>query len=272
MIYTIHMFILALCSFAQLSVCDLSTASPIQISDAAINKTLSKKLLSRRRGLIPKSRRRGDTYSQLLQTANSKKLWNQIIQKHKLATEKRSLADIPSTRRTSTRNNNQDSQKFPTHGRKNDSWSQSNAGAKSSLRRRRRWDYDENYDWENGGKDYVIPGDEPRKETKFEKFAKSWQKHALKVIFLFSFVCMLCCCCLAICKKFCSKVCETVCWHLRDYREMCLNRDPSYRKARKFADDYGIELDYDMYTKIKKNYEEGFQRGGHDEYRDLSGR
>lgn len=23
--------------------------------------------------------------------------------------------------------------------------------------RRRRWDYDENYDWENGGKDYVIP-------------------------------------------------------------------------------------------------------------------
>jgi hypothetical protein len=38
------------------------------------------------------------------------------------------------------------------------------------------------------------------------------------------------------------------------------------------ADEYGIELDYDQYTKIKKGYEEGFRSAGYEEHKDLSGR
>ncbi|KAH3752199.1 uncharacterized protein LOC127848292 [Dreissena polymorpha] len=143
----------------------------------------------------------------------------------------------------------------------------------SSARERRWADYDPNYDWENGGKDYVVPGmARKRKETKFEKFAKEWQKNSIKYIFLFSFLCMIVCCCLACCKRLCVRTYEVVCFHCRDWRDLCLNRDPTYIRARQFADDYGIKLDYDQYKKIKKSYEEGLKKQGYGSKIDLSGR
>jgi len=42
--------------------------------------------------------------------------------------------------------------------------------------------------------------------------------------------------------------------------------------ARKMADDFGIELDYDHYKKIKNNYEEALKKEGYGSQIDLSGR
>ena len=139
------------------------------------------------------------------------------------------------------------------------------------LNRKKRYQYDEDYDWENGGLNYEDRFQPKREETKFEKWAKNWQQNALKFIFLFSFVMMVLCCCCACLKKVCEKTKNSICFHLREWRDICLCRDPTYRRMRHLADEYGFELDYAMYTEIKNNYEKGMENAGHGK-RDLSGR
>ncbi|KAL4217338.1 hypothetical protein ACF0H5_023789 [Mactra antiquata] len=200
---------------------------------------------TRRRGLIPNSRRRGDSHVRDYKTIKVDKLVDILRAKQ------------PDVDNELIKNQNKSidfeiDQKIKGH-------------------RRRRWDYDDTYDWENGWKDYDALGEE-KKESAFEKFAKNWQKHALKVIFIFCVCATICICCIGCCKKCCGKIWATICWHCKDWRDLALNRDPTFRKARKFADDYGIELDYGQYKKIKKNYEDGFKRQGKMEYANLSGR
>ena len=144
-------------------------------------------------------------------------------------------------------------------------------GLLQTLKRRKRYQYDEDYDWENGGLDYEDRLEPKRDETKFEKWAKHWQKNALKFIFLFSFVMMILCCCCACCKKLCVKTKDTICFHIREWRDLCLCRDPTYRRMRHMADEYGFELDYSMYKQIKNNYEKGLENAGYGKL-DLSGR
>ena len=146
-----------------------------------------------------------------------------------------------------------------------------NAGIDTVMKRRKRYQYDEDYDWENGGMDYEDRLKPKKEESKFEKWAKNWQKNTLKFIFLFSFLMMLCCCCCACIKKLCSKTKGTICFHVREWRDLCLCRDPTYRRMRQMADEYGFELDYSMYKQIKQNYERGLEREGHGKF-DLSGR
>ncbi|XP_052814047.1 uncharacterized protein LOC128241109 [Mya arenaria] len=142
----------------------------------------------------------------------------------------------------------------------------------SKLLRKLNWDFDPAYEWENGGKDYTLPGEEPKKDTKLERVAKKWQKHAIKIIFVGSFVCMILCCCFACCKRFFSRLCAIGCMWCRDMRDICLNRDPTFQTARRLADDYGIKLDYEQYKKIKNSYEQSLQKQGYGSKIDLSGR
>ena len=144
-------------------------------------------------------------------------------------------------------------------------------GMKSIIKRRKRYQYDEDYDWENGGLDYDDRLKPKKEETKFEKWAKNWQKNALKFIFLFSFLTMLCCCCCGCIKKICSKTKGMICFHIREWRDLCLCRDPTYRRMRQMADEYGFDLDYSMYKQIKQNYERGLEKEGYGKL-DLSGR
>ena len=139
------------------------------------------------------------------------------------------------------------------------------------LKRRKRYQYDEDYDWENGGLDYEDHLTPKKEETKFEKWAKNWQKNTLKFIFLFSFIMMILCCCCACCRKVCGKFKGNICFHIREWRDLCLCRDPTYRRMRHMADEYGFELDYSTYKKIKNNYEKGLENQGYGKF-DLSGR
>lgn len=139
------------------------------------------------------------------------------------------------------------------------------------MKRRKRYQYDEDYDWENGGLDYEDRLKPKKEESKFEKWANNWQRNTLKFIFLFSFVMMILCCCCACCRKLCVKTKGTICFHIREWRDLCLCRDPTYRRMRHLADEYGFELDYSMYKKIKGNYERGLENEGYGKF-DLSGR
>ena len=153
--------------------------------------------------------------------------------------------------------------------------SENNTGFEQEIKRnksrQKRYQYDEDYDWENGGLDYQDRFQKKDEESKFEKWAKNWQKNALKFIFLFSFVMMICCCCCGCIKKLCVKTKGTICFHLREWRDLCLCRDPTYRRMRQMADEYGFELDYSMYKQIKENYERGLESEGYGKV-DLSGR
>ena len=141
----------------------------------------------------------------------------------------------------------------------------------STTKRRKRYQYEEDYEWEDGGQEYEDRLNPKKEETKFEKWAKNWQKNALKFIFLFSFLTMVCCCCCGCIKKMCSKGIGMVCFHIREWRDLCLCRDPTYRRMRQMADEYGFDLDYSTYQQIKNNYEQGLEKEGHGKV-DLSGR
>ena len=72
-----------------------------------------------------------------------------------------------------------------------------------------------------------LQDEKEQKEKKFEKYAKEWQKHAVRFVFAFAFVSMIILCIVAACKRLVTKVCDAVCSHLSDWKDICLNRDPS---------------------------------------------
>ncbi|KAK3596744.1 hypothetical protein CHS0354_036368 [Potamilus streckersoni] len=91
-----------------------------------------------------------------------------------------------------------------------------------SKTRRRRYEYEDTYDWDQSGLDYDIP----KKENLMDKIVKNWQKVALKCIFLFCFLTTLICCCVGVCRK-CFQHCWRSCLsHVRYYCDLFRCGDP----------------------------------------------
>ncbi|KAH9503604.1 hypothetical protein Btru_066948 [Bulinus truncatus] len=131
----------------------------------------------------------------------------------------------------------------------------------------RRYTYEDTHQWPaDDSVEYDFDDAESKEVSMWEKVGQNWQVVGLRMIFIFSALCvamMLCCCCCQIALRAC-------CFNLKEGCKPCgplvdiissFYEDPMYKKAKKTAKLFGLKLDYKTYMKVKETHSTEVQGG-----------
>ncbi|KAK6993466.1 hypothetical protein BgiMline_010017 [Biomphalaria glabrata] len=140
---------------------------------------------------------------------------------------------------------------------------QQNTNVKNSGKSKsRRYTYEDTHQWPaDDTLDYDFMDGEIKEAPLWERIGQNWQVVGLRLIFIFSALCvavMLCCCCCQIAlRAYCFNL-QSVCnWGSAQEIITSCYEDPMYSKAKRTAALFGLKLDYKTYKRIKDQHDPG---------------
>ncbi|KAK0052690.1 hypothetical protein Bpfe_017806 [Biomphalaria pfeifferi] len=132
----------------------------------------------------------------------------------------------------------------------------------SGKSKSRRYTYEDTHQWPaDDTLDYDFMDGEIKEAPLWERIGQNWQVVGLRLIFIFSALCvaiMLCCCCCQIAlRAYCFNL-QSVCnWGSAQEIITSCYQDPMYTKAKRTAALFGLKLDYKTYKRIKDQHDPG---------------
>ncbi|XP_070192710.1 uncharacterized protein [Littorina saxatilis] len=137
-----------------------------------------------------------------------------------------------------------------------------NKRTRLGRRRRKRFDYEDNYEWEDEEdltyEDYYDEEEEP---GFFLKVATHWRTAGPRMVCFGAFVLLViiifCGCARLACRYWCNSMSETsACCFMPGVKAMCQScyTDPMYERVKEMGELMGIEISFTTYEMIKERY------------------